>query len=137
MDLFAFRLQFRRTKEPCIGVDVRWCPFRELKRFVWLTSWDRQISSLKEKIRALEEVQPLGAIVTPASSNADSSSGRDTIVEWRDIIDKRRFFWPEDPVHYVKNGQTSYFGNFSSERFISRVKSHWNRSTDKTSNSID
>ncbi|CRG89925.1 Cutinase transcription factor 1 alpha [Talaromyces islandicus] len=96
-----------------------------------------QISSLKEKIRTLEELQPLGAIATPASSNADSLSGRDTIVEWRDIIEKRRFFWPEDPVHYVKNWQTSYFGNFSSERFIARVKSHCNRSADKSFNSID
>ncbi|QKX53914.1 uncharacterized protein TRUGW13939_00994 [Talaromyces rugulosus] len=96
-----------------------------------------QISSLKEKIRALEESQPQGAILSPPSSNADTSSGRDYIVEWREIIERRRFLWPEDPVHYVENGQTSYFGNFSTERFITRIKNHWARSTNKASNFID
>jgi hypothetical protein len=40
-------------------------------------------------------------------------------------------------VHYVENGQTSYFGNFSTERYITRVKNHWNPSTDKSSSFID
>lgn len=82
-------------------------------------------------------MQSQGSIATPSSSNADSSSGCDTIVEWREIIERRRFLWPEHPVHYVKDYQSSYFGTFSTERFINRVKSHWNRSADKPSNVID
>lgn len=85
----------------------------------------------------LEESQSQAAIATPSSSNADSSSSCDNIVEWREIIERRNFLWPEEPVHYVENGQTSYFGNFSTERFITRVKNHRNRSLNNSSSFLN